>query len=154
MTSTDSNSPIYYNGEFYHGVDTKRRVQIPAAWRAGALDLKFMLIPWPTGQWAEANLLVLPPVIMQKLAAKLSDMPMHDPTAASLRRILGGSSSAISLDSAGRICIPDDKAKAVGIDKEAVLVGLFDRFEIWNTERFKVVKGHDEALRQQAFKLL
>jgi hypothetical protein len=38
------------------------------------------------------------------------------------------------LDKAGRICLPEGMARAAGIKDEAVLVGLLDRFEIWNPE--------------------
>ena len=45
-------------------------------------------------------------------------------------------------------------AKAVGIDKEAVLVGLVDRFEIWSPERYETVSAVDAALLPEAFKLI
>jgi len=37
---------------------------------------------------------------------------------------------------------------------EAVLVGLLDRFEIWNPERFEKVKASDAIMAQEAFKLM
>jgi len=42
----------------------------------------------------------------------------------------------VTLDKGGRICLPEAMAKAAVIDKEAMLVGLVDRFEIWNPERY------------------
>jgi DNA-binding transcriptional regulator/RsmH inhibitor MraZ len=45
-------------------------------------------------------------------------------------------------------------AKAVGIDKEAMLVGLVDSFEIWNPQRHAQASAADEALQDEAFKLI
>ena len=41
-----------------------------------------------------------------------------------------------------------------GIKDEAVLVGLLDRFEIWNPERYEKVKASDAVMAQEAFKLM
>ena len=49
----------------------------------------------------------------------------------------------------GRICIPEEMAKAVGITDEAVLVGLLDRFEIWSPERFTNVKAADAVMARK-----
>jgi DNA-binding transcriptional regulator/RsmH inhibitor MraZ len=45
-------------------------------------------------------------------------------------------------------------AKAAGISDEAVLVGLLDRFEIWNPERFERVRAADAVMAHEAFKLM
>ena len=45
-------------------------------------------------------------------------------------------------------------AKPAGINDEAVLVGLLDRFEIWNPERYQKVKASDAVMAQEAFKLM
>jgi MraZ protein len=58
------------------------------------------------------------------------------------------------VDKNGRFCIPEDMAKAVGIDGEATFVGLVDRFEIWNPERYAAVKSNDELSSADAFKLI
>jgi DNA-binding transcriptional regulator/RsmH inhibitor MraZ len=45
-------------------------------------------------------------------------------------------------------------AKATDIKDEVVLVGLLDRFEIWNPERFQKVKASDARMATEAFKLM
>ena len=152
MPETQNNVPIFYSSLYRHGVDEKRRVQIPAKWR-GPSDTTFTLIIWQKGQ-QPACLLALPPVQMQALAQKLSTMSFSDPKAEALRRLLGSKSDQVTLDSAGRICIPETMAKEAGIGKEAVLVGMFDRFQIWNPERHAVVSQFDEALSDEAKNLI
>ena len=44
--------------------------------------------------------------------------------------------------------------RAAGIKDEAVLVGLLDRFEIWNLARYENVKVADAVLASEAFKLM
>jgi DNA-binding transcriptional regulator/RsmH inhibitor MraZ len=45
-------------------------------------------------------------------------------------------------------------ARAAGIKDEAMLVGLLDRFEIWNPERYQKVKASDAVMAHEAFKLM
>jgi DNA-binding transcriptional regulator/RsmH inhibitor MraZ len=45
-------------------------------------------------------------------------------------------------------------ANAAEIKDQAVLVGLLDRFEIWNPERYQKVKASDAIMAQEAFKLM
>ena len=44
-------------------------------------------------------------------------------------------------------------ARAAGIKDEAVLVGLLDRFEIWNPARYEKVKAADAVLATKAFQI-
>jgi MraZ protein len=60
----------------------------------------------------------------------------------------------VTLDKSGRLCLPEAMAKAVGLDKEAVLVGMFDRFEIWNPERYSIASKADAEQSSEAFKLI
>jgi MraZ protein len=155
MASNESSSAqIYYHSVYRHGVDEKRRLQIPAKWRPAGADVQFTMIPWPKGSLKEACLLVLPPTERDALVQKLKTIPYGDPKAQSLRRLLGSKSDQAELDKAGRICLPELMAKAVGIEKEAVLVGLLDRFEIWSPERYEAARSVDEELVNDAFTLI
>jgi MraZ protein len=145
---------VLYNSIYHHGVDEKRRLQIPAKWRPQDENFQFTLILWPNSGGKEPYLLVLPPEPMRALLEKLKGMPYSDPKADSLRRLLGKNSDQVTLDKAGRICIPEAMAKGAGIEREAVLIGSWDRFEIWNPERYEAASRVDEALASEAFKLI
>jgi MraZ protein len=154
MPGTEPNTaPIYYSSEYTHGVDEKRRLQIPSKWRPEG-DCLFTLVVWPGGGLKEACLLGLPQEIWANLVKKVTQMPFSDPTADSLRRLLGRKSDTVSLDRSGRICIPEAMAAAVAIKKEVKLVGLLDRFQIWNPERLAAISTIDESLSNEAFKLI
>jgi MraZ protein len=143
----------YYNSSYQHGVDEKRRVQIPAKWRPSTPDVEFTLIVWPKAKEG-ACLRVLPPKEMAELMASIDAMPNSDPQKVVLKRFIGTESIQVALDKSGRICLPEEMAKAADIKDQAMLVGLLDRFEIWNPGRFAAVKASDAVMAHEAFKLM
>ena len=152
MTATNTNEVIRYNGTVLHGVDEKRRVQIPARWRPSDPNVELTLIVWPKHA-AGICLRVLPPKEMDELMAEIDALPSSDPDKPLLKRIIGSKSLQVTLDKAGRITLPDEMAKAAAIEinGEARLVGLLDRFEIWNPKRYEAVEVTDDARMMKAF---
>ncbi len=145
--------PTYYNSCYRHGVDEKRRLQVPAKWRPSRQGTQLTLILWPKSQEGPC-VRVLPPEEMAELMSAIDSMPNEDPKKTVLKRFIGSESMQVTLDKAGRICLPDDMARQAGIQGEAVLVGLLDRFEIWNPDRYDKVKAADAVMATEAFKLM
>ena len=153
MNNAQTKETTYYNSCYRHGVDEKRRVQIPAKWRPEEDGVELTMILWPKHQ-AGNCLRVLPPLEMSQLMADIDAMPNGDPNKVVLKRFIGSESVQVSLDKAGRICLPDEMARAAGIKDEVMLVGLLDRFEIWNPTRYETVKATDAVMATEAFKLM
>ena len=153
MDPEETTQATYYNSLYRHGVDEKRRIQIPAKWRPAKAGVEFTLVLWPKSKEGPC-LRVLPPVEMAELMRDLDAMPNTDPNKVVLKRFIGSESVQVTLDKGGRICLPEEMARAVEIKDEAVLVGLLDRFEIWNPERYEKVKASDAVMAQEAFKLM
>ena len=153
MGDANTVQPTYYNSCYQHGVDEKRRLQIPAKWRPEQDGTELTLIYWPKHQ-AGACLRVLPPEQMAKMKADIDAMSNTDPNKVVQKRFIGSGSVQVTLDKAGRICLPDDMARKADVMKEAILVGLLDRFEIWSPARYEQVKAADEALAARAFELM
>jgi MraZ protein len=149
----ETTEPTYYNSLYRHGVDEKRRVQIPAKWRPAKPNIEFTLIVWPKSKEGPC-LRVLPPQEMAELMRDIDAMPNSDPNKVVLKRFIGSESVQVALDKAGRVCLPDEMASATGIKDEAMLVGLLDRFEIWNPERYEKVRASDAVMAQEAFKMM
>jgi MraZ protein len=151
MSNSESATQIY-NSTFRHGVDEKRRIQIPSMWRP-VPGTQFTMIVWP--QRTEGPCLrVLPPQEMAELMAALDAMPNDNPSKTVLKRIIGSQSAQVEPDKAWRICVPEEMARTAGLEGEAVLVGLLDRFEIWQPARYERVQAADAVLAQEAFKLM
>jgi MraZ protein len=153
MDDTSNSAPTYYNSSYRHGVDEKRRVQIPAKWRPTNPGIEFTLVLWPKSHVGPC-VRVLPPEQMAALMKDITAMPNGDANKVVLKRFIGSESIQAPLDKSGRICLPEEMAKAVGITDEVVLVGLLDRFEIWSPERYEKVKAGDAVMALEAFKLM
>lgn len=153
MELKETTEPTYYNSLYRHGVDAKRRVQIPAKWRPAKPGTELTLILWPKAKEGPC-LRVLPPEQMAKLMQQVNEMPNSDSNKVVLKRFIGSESVQVTLDKAGRICLPEKMASDAGIGDEAMLVGLLDRFEIWSPERYEKVKMSDVIMAPEAFKLM
>lgn len=153
MSDANKNEPIYYNSRFRHGVDEKRRVQIPAKWLPQKAGVELTLVLWPRNDTGPC-VRVLPPAQMAKLVQSIDEMPNSDPRKVVLKRIIGSGSAQASVDKTGRICLPEDMAREAGLKDEAMLIGLLDRFEIWNPARYEKVQAADAVLAPEAFKLM
>ncbi|MBI3192518.1 MAG: hypothetical protein HYZ36_07630 [Pedosphaera parvula] len=152
MSSTDSSKPKYYSSTYRHGVDDKRRVQIPAKWRPDDEGVELTLILWPNEGLQGPCLRILPPKQMEALMAKIEAMPSADPEAVALRRNIARDSDQASIDKAGRICIPERMAQLAGLEKEAILAGALQWFEIWNPDRYTAASAVDQTLSPGALK--
>jgi MraZ protein len=153
MEPNETVGRTYYNSLYRHGMDEKRRLQVPAKWRPEKPGTELTLVLWPKAKEGPC-LRVLPPAKMADLMRDIDAMPNSDASKVVLKRFIGSKSVQVTLDSVGRICLPEEMAKAAGIKAEAVLVGLLDRFEIWSPERFDKVTAADEIMAQEAFKLM
>jgi MraZ protein len=153
MQSEGTGEPTYYNSLYKHGVDEKRRLQIPAKWRPAKENFEFTLIVWPKSKEGPC-LRALPPEQMAKTLREIDAMANSDPNKVVLKRFIGSESVQVALDKAGRVCLPDGMAAAAGIKEDAMLVGLLDRFEIWNPERYEKVRASDAVMAQEAFKMM
>jgi len=151
-----SSKSTFYLAEYEFGVDEKRRLQVPAKWRPedGGEGCEFYLLRWQPTPKKPVCLLVLPPAAFQKLNDKVSALSFSDPNAEALRRSLTRASDVVTLDNAGRMCLPKGLADAAGIRKKAVLVGMLDRFQIWSPEHYEIVRAEDEANTAAALALI
>src|ERR1700683_5307190 len=126
MSAAQTKGPTYYNSCYRHGVDEKRRVQIPAKWRPEKDGTEMTVILWPKHQ-AGNCLRVLPPSEMAKMKADIDAMPNGNSNKVVLKRFIGSESVQVTLDKSGRICLPDEMTRAAGIKEEVRSGGLSAR---------------------------
>jgi MraZ protein len=102
-----------------------------------------MVILWPlTGP---EYLLVLPPSRWEVLQKNLEALSLTDEQAATVERLIGSSTSMRSMDSYGRLPLPEEEAKKLGIDAEATLIGRMNKFEIWGPSRYTAANANPGA---------
>ena len=128
----------FYAGEFRHSIDEKNRITIPSRWRRDDAE-EFIILPEATHQF----LLVMSPEEFSRMSAAAEADPK---VSARDRRVffrqLHARAQHGAADKQGRLVLPEDLCKKVGLKGEVVLVGGRGRFEIWNLPRRK--KAHEE----------
>ena len=124
-------NPVF-SGTFRHTLDGKHRVTIPARWRKGEQD-EVYLMPSSDNKYLYA----LPPTEFQRVHEKLSsDSRISAADRVQFARYYFSRALHCVVDRQGRLLITDDFLRAAGLVGEVLLVGAFDRFEIWSPERW------------------
>ncbi len=73
----------------------------------------------------------------EKLEHTISKLPTLNKMADKLRRFVIGNASECEMDGQGRLLLPENLRKFASMDKKIVLVGLLNKFEIWNEDAWK-----------------
>jgi MraZ protein len=128
-----SNGPVPYLGQHLRGVD-HGRVILPVDWRPAHSPKDFTVLVWPVT--TREYLLVLPPSRWEVIQKNLEDLSLTDDQAAVVERLISSSTFMRSLDNYGRLPLPEEATKSLGIESEAMLVGRLNKFEVWNPSRF------------------
>jgi len=128
----------FYAGEFRHSIDEKNRITIPSRWRRGVPE-EFIILPEATHQF----LLVMPPEEFSRMSgAAEADTSVSARDRRVFFRQLHSRAQHATADKQGRLVLPEDLCKKVGLKGEVVVIGGRGRFEIWNLQKRK--KAHDE----------
>lgn len=125
-------------GEYIYTIDEKKRIAIPAKWRKD-LGKKVVLT---TG--LDNCLVVYPLLEWKKLVKKLENLPTGQVDARALSRIMLSGAVDLELDKLGRILIPDYLKEYAQLKKNVALLGLSNRIEIWDLEKWKEYKKKTE----------
>jgi len=115
-------------GQYKYTTDSKGRLTIPVRFRAGLASGGYVT------QGFERHLMVYTSEIYGRLAKKAAGLSPTDPGAREVKRVLFGRAREVSLDSAGRVLLPDFLLKYAGIEGEAFIVGVGESFEIWGAD--------------------
>lgn len=126
-------------GEYTHNLDTKGRLAVPAKFRTqlkeGAVVTKGFddcLFLYPKSEWEE-------------MAAKLAKLPFSQSKARAVSRMMLAGAMEVEFDSQGRITLPEYLREFAGLNKKAVIAGLYDRLEIWDDQAWNKYKKSTEA---------
>lgn len=137
MASSISDQPLYA-GEFRHAIDEKNRLTIPSRWRRDKAE-EFILLPDAKEQF----LLVMSPEEFQRMSASVENARgVSARDARVFLRQLHARAQHGSADKQGRLVLPDDLCRRIGLKGEVALVGGRGRFEIWNVAQWK--RAHEE----------
>lgn len=120
---------MLFTGEFEHTIDAKNRLAIPAhiraTWRTEEDGAGWFAVPWREGL---IRLYTERDFHARAMSRPLTLTPDEDE--AELQASLFGLSARLEMDSAGRVRLPEDMLKLVGLGPEVTLVGAGDRLEV------------------------
>ncbi|MEY5062630.1 MAG: Transcriptional regulator MraZ, partial [Verrucomicrobiota bacterium] len=121
-----------YTDRFEFSLDDKGRVSVPAEWRGEAFEKRFLVLPSEEG-----CLRVYPASFLGRQLEKLSSegVTSTDVRRKSLEK-LASVMQAAEPDQQGRIMIREKFRQHAGLNRQAVLVGRLDHFEIWEPRRW------------------
>jgi MraZ protein len=125
-------------GEYSHSIDPKRRVAMPSKFRT-ELGTRVVVT-----RGLDSSLFVYPMKVWEELAAKLGNMPVGESGTRSFIRLMLAGASDTELDSQGRVLIPDYLKEYASLRKNVVVVGLYNRLEVWDETKWKSYKTSAE----------
>jgi MraZ protein len=116
-------------GEFAHNLDDKGRLTIPAKFR-DQLTPGLVVTRNPSG----SCLLVMPVDEWNRVAERVSALPLTDQRSALLRRALFSAAEDLKPDKQGRILISHRLREFARIETEIVVAGMNTYLELWNPQ--------------------
>jgi MraZ protein len=130
-----------FRGSSFHTIDTKGRIIIPARFRdvikaqeSNGVMVSRMdgsLVAYTYDEWHNIETRIL------SLAEKSENMRRF-------RRVFIGGAFECACDKQDRILIPQNLRQYAELDKEIVLVGVLDHFEIWSRKSWDTENLHLE----------
>jgi MraZ protein len=122
-----------FRGSSFHTIDKKGRIIIPTRFRDAIThtgkDLIMItrmdncLFAYGLDEWTE-------------IENKILHLPQKSDAMRRFQRIFIGSSQECKCDAQGRVLIPPALKTYAGLEKEIVLVGVINRFEIWSKTKW------------------
>ncbi len=120
-----------FMGEYQHTMDTKGRLFMPARFRE-ELGMRFILT-----KGLDQCLFVFPMQEWTLLEQKLRSLPVTMKEARAFSRFLFAGATDCELDKQGRILIPAHLRDYAGLEKEAMVIGVSSRVEVWAKEAWQ-----------------
>lgn len=125
-------------GEYSHTIDSKKRLAIPSRFRK-ALQGRAVIT-----RGLDSCLFVFPMKEWEVMAQKLSRLPIGQKDARGFARIMLAGAMDVELDGLGRILIPDYLKNYASLKKNIIIIGLYNRLEIWNEDKWNQYKQKTE----------
>ena len=127
-------------GEYQHTLDSKKRLAVPAKLRKEVGEkavltrgLNNCLSLYPLAEW-------------QKLTDKLSQLPTGQGDSRGFSRLIFSGAMEVEMDQLGRILVPDYLKDYAGLKQKTVIVGVNNRLEVWDEERWNTYKAEMEKM--------
>ena len=119
---------LLLTGEYFPNIDQKGRMNFPSKLRDG-LGERFYIT-----RWMEPCLVVFSEEEWELICKKIKSQPFS--LSGDAQRYLSTNACLVEPDKQGRVSIPQNLRERAGITKEVAVIGVLDRAEIWDKERW------------------
>ena len=111
-------------------LDAKGRLAVPARHRErlAAVCEGQLVVTIDRGYY----LLLYPLPVWEEIESKLVTLPSLHPQVRELQRLLVGHATEVTMDSHGRVLLPAELREFAKLEREVVLLGLMNKFELWD----------------------
>ena len=123
---------VMFMGEYRHNLDSKNRLIIPAKFRDQLSTSVYVT------EWMDGCLAAYTEEKWGEMVMKLNKLPKTNAAARAFVRHITGKADECSIDSQGRMLLPQFQIDDTKIIKNCVIVGVSDHFEIWPAEKYDV----------------
>ena len=133
-------------GEYRHNIDEKGRMNFPSRLRE-ELGERFIIT-----RWLDDCLVVFSEDEWQVMCDKIRQQPIG--RSRDVQRYLFANAAVVEPDKQGRILIPQNLRTRAGLERDVVVIGVLNRAEIWNKDRWEAVNDSitsdmlDEKMRE------
>ncbi len=146
-------------GETAINLDAKGRLAIPMRYRDSIQEQSGGALVLTYSAFDSGALYLYPEKEWERVRDDVTSLSTFDRGHRSLQRKLVGSASAVEPDGNGRIQIPQTLRQVAGLEKRVVLLGMGNRFEIWNEtilnqKRVEEERSLDEAASEEMTRLI
>jgi MraZ protein len=135
-----------FRGAAALNLDAKGRLAVPSKHR-DALQVqsggRLVMTAHPHG-----CLLLYPQPAWLPIEEKINALPSFDRTASTWKRLMLGYAEEFELDNSGRLLVPQVLRELTGLEKEVMLVGQGNYFELWSMNGWK--KQMEQAFEADA----
>jgi len=125
---------VVFRGATKVTLDAKGRLAVPTRYRERlasrcngqivvTVDKDYCLLIYPLPDWEE-------------LERKLVRLPSMHKIARRILRIMVGYATEVDMDGSGRILLSRELRDFAGLEKQAILLGQGNKFELWDEERW------------------
>jgi MraZ protein len=132
---------------FEKQLDAKRRIVVPQEFRALAAGPFDGVVCFPSieSDCIEGG----GKALFERYMGVIEELEFGDPLRTALETSVLGGMARLSFDTAGRITLPENLCEMFGLTDWVVVVGLGDRFQIWNREVFQAHRAAQRDLARE-----
>ncbi len=124
-----------FRGRYEHSIDAKGRLSIPAKFRE-TLSERYEADRLIVTNHFDGCLVAYPLEEWEALEERAKTLPMlKDAPKTFLRFFISGATDC-EIDKQGRILLQPTLREHAGLEREVIMVGLTNKFEIWDKERW------------------